>query len=356
MAGQAIADIVTGTVNPSARLPITYPLFQDGGGIPYWHSVSDHCTAGDGPMPHYEYTPCQVQWPFGYGLSYTTFEFSKLSASGGIDQDLRVSVTVKNTGKVAGSTPVTFFTFDDFRSTTPEYKRLRAFQKVELEPGQEINVGATIPLEELRFVGPHDDHHYIIDPTMTSMVGVGAMTDCRKEPEGPLCARLEAKDPGQTYVGACEAACGLWENSGCSGSFGLSTRSCLDMCTSISKYPASAMNGNNDGWGWGYVNCLESVVWGNQVAAEKEYCWKLTTLCRDIFKTGQLDEFGIGSAENHPTTPNSSIPASNVAALITGLLTSLMIYYAMNGGSFWGRKKDRPQEGVQFSQIAQSEE
>jgi beta-glucosidase len=67
--GQAVVDIISGKVNPSARLPITYPMYEDGGGSPYFHTISDQCTkAGENPLPHYDYVQCEVQWSFGFGL------------------------------------------------------------------------------------------------------------------------------------------------------------------------------------------------------------------------------------------------------------------------------------------------
>ena len=357
-AGEAVVDIVSGRVNPSGRLPLSYPKYDDGGGIPYFHAVSDKCTNGDGPLPHYEYVPCGLQWPFGHGMSFTTFEYSNLLATGGIDEDLVVSVTVTNTGEVGGSDAVLFFTFDDFRSTTPEYKRLRAFEKVFLEPGDKKTVTKTIALDDLRFVGPHDDHHYILDPTMTSVVGVGADTDCRLNPDkNPLCSRLQAKQPSRPYVGACEAACDVWMDSNCASSFGLSsTQSCLDMCVPISEYPNSQVNLGNDGWGWGYVNCLESVVWGFHQAGQKE-CWKMTGLCRNVFQTGQLDEFGRGPGGD--TFTNNSMYQSdmsrNVLALMCGLIASAFILHVMKGGRFPLGSKDQVSEDVQFTRVGEHE-
>ena len=72
-----------------------------------------------------------------------------------------------------------FFTFDEWRQTTPEYKRLRAFEKVSLAAGESVVIKATVPVDDLRFVGHHDDRHYILDPRMTSYVAVGYGTDCR---------------------------------------------------------------------------------------------------------------------------------------------------------------------------------
>jgi hypothetical protein len=100
---------------------------------------------------------------------------------------------VQNTEDAAGAETVMFFTFDDVRPTTPEYKRLRAFEKVHLAVGELVTIKQTIPSQDLRFVGPHDDKHYIQqDPEMTSWVGVGALTDCRINTESnDLCIHLQ---------------------------------------------------------------------------------------------------------------------------------------------------------------------
>lgn len=357
-AGQAVADIVMGRYNPNARLPITYPKYEDNGGVPYFHSLSDQCTRGDGPMPHYEYIECEVLWPFGHGLSYTDFEYSNLQASGGIDQDLEVSVTVTNTGDMAGAHSVLFFTFDEFRRTTPEYKRLRAFHKVHLEPGASVVVKKTVELEEMKFVGPHDDRHYIIDPTMISWAGVGTETNCRTEPAtNPLCAKLESSRPDQVYIGACDAACDLWATSGCADGYGLSSKSCLSMCTSIAQYPAASMNQNNDGWGWDYVSCLESVLWGAQVkqgaANAAPDCWEMTAMCRDIFSTGNLNEFGLGPGPSGGASGmHEHVPIANMIALITALIASAVMIFLMNGG----KVRRRLEEGdIQFARLPAAE-
>jgi beta-glucosidase len=336
-AGEAIADIVTGRVNPGGRLPVTYPLYEDGGGVPYFHSVSDQCTRGDGPLPHWEYSPCEVQWPFGHGLSYTSFDYSDFSASGGIDEDLHVSVSVRNTGKRSGTETVLFFTFDEFRSTTPEYKRLRAFDKVHLEPGQSVTVSKVVPLDDLRFVGPDDDKHYIIDPTMISWVGVGVETDCRTSPGDQLCKRIVSKNPEQVYVGACEAACNVWMQSGCAKTYKMSKDSCLSECTEISAFPAASMDEDNNGWGWTYVDCLESVVWGFKERDSTDQCWQMTSMCRNVFETGDLDEFGMGIAMR-PSSVGGFVSTANVVALSVAAIGSLLIAYFLRGGTLKRRK------------------
>ena len=338
-AGEAIVDMVMGRVNPNGRLPLTYPMYDDGAGVPYFHAVSDQCTRGEGALPHWEYIPCEVQWPFGHGLSYTTFEYSDFTATGGIDQDLELSVVVRNTGNMGGAEVVMFFTFDEFRSTTPEYKRLRAFDKVYLEPGGEAHVKKTVPLDELRFVGPNDDTHYILDPKMKVWVGLGASTDCRVNPaDNKSCMHLQSDNPSQEYIGACEAACDLWGSSGCNR---LSKDACLPMCTAIARFPASPEDDGNNGWGWNYVRCLESVLEGistEQGSSQEVECWKMTSLCRDIFQTGRLDEHGKGPYDAVPGTSTTLVPFSNFVALLVGLVATAIIVNLMNGGFFWKRR------------------
>ena len=261
LAGQAAIDIITGRVNPSAKLPITYPKYPDLGGVPYLHSVSDMCTKGEPnePLPHYENVPCEVQWPFGHGLSFTTFEYSDLELSDTLlkarharqdhseDDDLTVSVTVQNSGLVAGAETVLFFTFDEFRDTTPEYKRLRGFEKVWLEPNQSVRVKVKIPIDDLRFVGPHDDSHYILQDGLTFRVGVGANTDCRHMTgDSSACSQLVTIRTDEDYIGACEAACNQWSSSGCSDFYRMTDGVCWEMCTSI--HGDSNLQMNNDGW------------------------------------------------------------------------------------------------------------
>lgn len=321
-AGQAIAEMIIGRVNPSGRLPITYPLYDDDGGIPYFHTVSDQCTTGEGVLPHWDYVQCPVQWPFGHGLSYTTFEYSDFRASGGIDKDMAIYVTVKNVGHMAGAEVVMFFTFDDFRATTPEYKRLRAFEKVYLEPGSERRISKTVPAEDFRFIGPFDDTHYILDSEMTTWVGVGTSTDCRLSPdENILCVHLQSDNPSREYIAACEAACGLWTTSGCAQDFGLSNEECFDLCSSNPSFPLVAVDEANEGWGWNYVECLENVLQGMQ-NGEKE-CDRMTTFCRDIFSNTR-------TANVHP----SAIPTENFAALLVGLVAASVVVVMMKGRSF----------------------
>lgn len=329
LAGDAVTGIVSGRVNPSGRLPITYPKYQDLGGVPYLHAVSDMCTEGQGALPHYNNVPCEVQWPFGHGLEYTKFEYGHITLSTDVLQhrwnkkdnaDLTVSVTVTNRGDMAGATTILFFTFDEFRSTTPEYKRLRAYEKIWLETGASKEVKVTIPLEDFRFVGPHDDSHYILQDGLVFRVGVGTSADCRAGAESARCSGPITIKTENNYVAACEAACNVWEQSGCNV---FTPESCHKECSSIHDQDQNGIQLNNDGWGWTYVSCLESLVLNE--AWHPSSCWKMTAFCRDVVTTPGMDEFGAG------TTPRHFAPAggSNTAvwlSLFAGVFASAMIY------------------------------
>lgn len=337
-AGDALADIVVGRVNPSARLPITYPRYDNSS--PYFLPITDQCSDG----------PCSVEWPFGHGLSYTTFAYRNATAMGGTDKDLEVSVLVKNSGPVPGADVVMAFTFDEFRRTTPEYKRLRAFTKVFLQPDEETTVSFTIPVADLRFVGPNDDRHFIIDPSMSFRVGIGSNTDCRSDNPAVnnLCIYVNNQTTvakphkARPYSAACEAACDIWiHKSSCGSEVGLSMNACLEMCTAVNTFPAEASDLPKDGWGWNYVNCLESVVTGMtrmdldprhdpKTKQQQQQCWKMTLMCRDIFSTENLDEFGVGP---HASVQglHSQPPLSYAFALLAGLISSLLVLHALYG-------------------------
>ncbi len=148
----AIADVLFGDVNPSGKLPFSYPRFS-GNLIPYDCKFTDiRQELIPGVETNTGYNP---QYPFGFGLSYTTFGYSGLTLSKGEfagDEKVTVSVVVKNTGKVAGKEVVHLYSRDLFASLTPQVKRLRGFQKVLLEPGQEQKVEFVLDKSDLSFV------------------------------------------------------------------------------------------------------------------------------------------------------------------------------------------------------------
>ena len=149
----ALADVLAGDINPSGKLPYTYPKFEQGL-LTYDHKPSQNI---DGKMEGaYDYgAQTSVQYPFGFGLSYTTFEYSNLSVdkkefiSG---DSLTVSVDVKNTGSVIGKEAVMLFSSDLVASLTPDVRRLRSFEKIELNPGESKTVKLSISADDLAFV------------------------------------------------------------------------------------------------------------------------------------------------------------------------------------------------------------
>ncbi|HEY5371266.1 MAG TPA: glycoside hydrolase family 3 N-terminal domain-containing protein [Hanamia sp.] len=143
----ALADILAGDVNPSGKLPITYPRFTNSL-VPYIHKPSE----GSGNPQGGDYNP---QWPFGFGLSYTTFAYSNLTVnknSFSPDETATISVTIENTGSREGKEVAQLFVSQLVASITPDVKRLRGFEKIDLKPGESKTVTFKLPLKELAFV------------------------------------------------------------------------------------------------------------------------------------------------------------------------------------------------------------
>ena len=148
---EAIADVLFGDYNPDGILPFSYPKSM-GEFVMYDRKPTEEVrevfndNAGGGYDPLF---------PFGFGLSYTTFEYSDLQLSSSTlkgDSKLNVTVTVKNTGSRAGKHAVELYSRDLYASITPSMKRLRAFQKISLNPGESKQVTFTIDKNDLAFV------------------------------------------------------------------------------------------------------------------------------------------------------------------------------------------------------------
>lgn len=150
--GDALAQLLSGKRNFSGKLPYTYPKWTNA------LATYDHKPSETVPMMAgaYGYTAdIDVQWPFGYGLSYTTFEYSDLSVNKTdftADDTLTISVTVKNTGTRDGMESVILFSSDLVASITPDAYRVRGFDKVNLKPGESKKVEISIPASDLAFV------------------------------------------------------------------------------------------------------------------------------------------------------------------------------------------------------------
>lgn len=151
--GDALANLLAGDANFSAKLPYTYPK-EINSLANYDYKVSEEVGTMAGA---YNYdAKVSLQWPFGYGLSYTTFEYDNLKvdkANFTADDVLTVTVDVKNTGSRAGKESVLLYSSDLIASIVPDNKRLRCFTKISLEPGETKTVTFTLPAKDLAFVG-----------------------------------------------------------------------------------------------------------------------------------------------------------------------------------------------------------
>jgi len=150
--GDALADVIFGDTNPSGKLPVTYPRYSNSL-INYWHKYSEEQVKAEG-MYNYEsdYSP---MYEFGHGLSYTTLAYSDLKLSKAEisgDENLQVSVTVTNTGKVAGKESVLLYLSDLYASLAPDMKRLKGFEKINLRSGESKTVQFTLTKKEMSFV------------------------------------------------------------------------------------------------------------------------------------------------------------------------------------------------------------
>ena len=151
--GDALANLLAGYANFSAKMPYTYPREINSLNT-YDYKVSEEVGTMAGA---YNYdAKVSLQWPFGYGLSYTTYEYSNLKvdkSSFTADDVLTVSVDVKNTGSRAGKEAVLLYSSDLVASIVPDNKRLRDFTKIALEPGETKTVTFRLPAKALAFVG-----------------------------------------------------------------------------------------------------------------------------------------------------------------------------------------------------------
>ena len=140
--GEAIADILYGDYNPSGKLPVSYP-----------RNTNDSVMYDHKPIESYTYQPL---YPFGHGLSYTTFQTSDLTAEKDaitMGATINISVNVKNTGSLTGKETVLLYLNDVAATVTRPGKQLKAFKKVELAPGQAEHLRFTLTPADLSFIG-----------------------------------------------------------------------------------------------------------------------------------------------------------------------------------------------------------
>ena len=156
-AGNATADVLFGDVNPSGRLPVTFPRAL--GQVPIYYN---HRNTGRPPDPNNKYTskyidvPVTPRYAFGFGLSYTTFAYSNLklsSARARASDTVTATVTVTNTGTREGTEVVQLYVRDEVASVSRPVRELKAFKRVTLKPGEARAVELRVPMRSLAFYG-----------------------------------------------------------------------------------------------------------------------------------------------------------------------------------------------------------
>ena len=156
--GDALADILYGSVNPSGKLPYSYPLYSNSL-IPYNYKPAEVQNNAQGA---YNYVgEVNNLYDFGFGLSYTSFEYSNLKLNSNQfskNENIYLSVDIKNTGEIEGKEVIQVYSKDHYASLTPDIKRLRAFKKIELKPGEIKNVKFEIQVQDLGFVNYQNKH------------------------------------------------------------------------------------------------------------------------------------------------------------------------------------------------------
>lgn len=166
-AGNAVADVLFGNYNPSGKLTMTFP--QNVGQIPIYYNHKNTGRPFDGGWPkfksNYLDAPNEPLYPFGYGLSYTTFSYSDISLSDTVvraTKSIKATVTVTNTGKYDGKETVQLYIRDLVGSVTRPVKELKSYQQVELKAGESKTVTFTIAANDLKFY--NGSLKYVVEP------------------------------------------------------------------------------------------------------------------------------------------------------------------------------------------------
>ena len=163
--GNAIAQVLYGDYNPSGKLPMSFPRAV--GQVPIYYNYKN---TGRPLIPipntvfwsHYQDVENTPLYPFGYGLSYTTFEYSALQAKVVSNKEVNVSVTLKNTGKFAGKEVVQLYIKDHYASVTRPVRELKGFELVSLKPNERKNITFTLSEKELGFY--NNEGEFIVEP------------------------------------------------------------------------------------------------------------------------------------------------------------------------------------------------
>ncbi|MGC9364548.1 MAG: beta-glucosidase BglX [Fidelibacterota bacterium] len=181
--GNAIADILFGDVVPSGKLPVTFPYHVGQEPLVYNELNTGRPQLDDqqGFVSKYIDGPKEPLYPFGYGLSYTDFEYANLKLNQPairIGETLRVSITLKNTGKFNGKAVVQLYVCDLVASIARPVKELKAFEKVELKAGESQEI--TFTLDDKAFGFYNDNYEFVVEPGEFEIMVGGNSTDVMK--------------------------------------------------------------------------------------------------------------------------------------------------------------------------------
>ena len=190
--GHALADVLTGKVNPSGKLPVTFPITLEDGPIKterQYPGIQDEngnwqVYYDEGIYVGYRWYDTQeepVLFPFGYGLSYTSFEYGQAKASSDVIRDkITVRIPVTNTGDVAGAEVVQLYIQDVESSVDRPRKELKGFEKVWLEPGEKKMVRFTVTKEDLCYFDA-EKHQWVAEPGEFKALVGASVADIRSE-------------------------------------------------------------------------------------------------------------------------------------------------------------------------------
>lgn len=171
-AGNAICNVLWGDYNPSGKLPMTFP--QHNGQIPlyYQYKSTGRPTALGGWCSKYKDIPTEPAYPFGYGLSYTTFTYSDIELIPGNGKDIhtRASITITNTGKYTGEEVVQLYVRDEVASITRPIKELKGFEKIKLKAGESKTI--TFDIKDLQLGFYDNEMKFVVEKgDFTLMIG-----------------------------------------------------------------------------------------------------------------------------------------------------------------------------------------
>lgn len=181
--GEATAKVLFGCVNPSGKLPVTFPKrLEDTSAYPYFPGECGHHLYGEGIFVGYRYyekKKIQPLFPFGYGLSYTTFQYSEMKADRcemGDRDTLRVSLDVTNMGTCRGKESIQIYVTDEKSRLVRPEKELKAFTKTELEPGETKTVTFTLGYRDFAYYDPEASDWVVEEGTFVIHAGSSAGT------------------------------------------------------------------------------------------------------------------------------------------------------------------------------------